>query len=99
MRENEKAGLEPIANRLRPRIKKEPVQNTRVTRSQKRANPVDEVPVNEEVLEDIIPVNKRVTRSQSKLIGTGLVPPYLRTNRNFFPISRFAGGGIICYFK
>ena len=98
VRENEKAGLEPIAERLRPRIRKEPVPTTRVTRSQKKALPVEE----EEVIEPKVmePVeNKRVTRSQSKLVGTGLCPPYLRTNRNFFPISRFAGGGIMCYYK
>ena len=99
MRENEKAGLEPIAERLRPRIRKEPVQTTRVTRSQKKAIPLEEEKVIEpEVIEPVIE-NRRVTRSQSKLVGTGLCPPYLRTNRNFFPISRFAGGGIMCYYK
>ena len=60
VRENEKAGLEPIENRLRTRIKKEP-----------------------EVIEPT-----RVLRSQSKLLGNG-----------FFPVSRFAGGGIMCYYK
>ena len=45
---------------------------------------------------------KRMTRSQTKLLekeqeGSGF---YKRSpNRNYLPFSRFAGGGIMCYYK
>ena len=45
---------------------------------------------------------KRMTRSQTKLLekqqeGSGFLKR--SPNRNYLPVSRFAGGGIMCYYK
>ena len=94
--ENERAGIEPIENRLRTRIKKEKVVEPRITRNKK-------TPAKKPT--EIIPnVSTRVLRSQTKSSGSGLDENLgldfrkRSSNLNFLPITRFAGGGIMCLF-
>ena len=92
--ENERAGIEPIENRLRTRIKKEKVVEPKINKK---------TPAKK--LTKVIPnVSTRVLRSQTKSSGSGLDKNLgldfrkRSSNLNFLPITRFAGGGIMCLF-
>ena len=94
--ENERAGIEPIENRLRTRIKKEKVVEPRITRN--KMTPAKKPT-------EVIPnVSTRVLRSKTKSSGSGLDKNLgldfrkRSSNLNFLPITRFAGGGIMCLF-
>ena len=90
--ENERAGIKPIEKRLRTRIKKEKIVEPRITRS--KVIPPEVIPK----------VSTRVLRSQTKSSGSGLDDNFnlnfrkRSSNLNFLPITRFAGGSIMCLF-
>ena len=101
--ENERAGIKPIKNRLRTRIKKEKIVEPRITRS--KSNKTPKVIPPEVIPPEVIPkVSTRVLRSQTKSSGSGLDDNFnlnfrkRSSNLNFLPITRFAGGSIMCLF-